>query len=95
VSGVDAIIGGHSHTTVSGFGDYKFLPTFVSNPSHEPVIVTQAYRYNTNLGQVSLGLLPRRAAATRSCPAPAGTSRSPPPRRPRPAIVALVQPYQT
>lgn len=57
VSGLDAIIGGHSHTNPSsGFGAYKYLPTILSNPDGKPVIVTQAYRYNTYLGEVVLGL---------------------------------------
>jgi 2',3'-cyclic-nucleotide 2'-phosphodiesterase/3'-nucleotidase len=59
VPDVDAIIGGHSHTNpATGFGDYKYLPAFVANPDNEPVIVTQANRYNNTLGTVSLGLLP-------------------------------------
>ncbi len=95
VSGVDAIIGGHSHTNpVSGFGDYKFLPTFVANPENDPVIVTQAYRYNTNLGEVSLGLLPDGSggykvvsSAGRYIPVSATGVEDP-------AIVALVAPYQ-
>lgn len=101
VPGVDAIIGGHSHTNpVSGFGDYKFLPTFVAgvDPAGPapaaPVIVTQAYRYNTNLGQVSLGLLPNGSggykvvsSAGRYIPVPIATTEDP-------AIVTLVQPYQ-
>lgn len=59
-TGVDAIIGGHSHTNPStGFGDYKFLPTFVGAPDNTPVIINQAYRYNTYLGEVVLGLLPK------------------------------------
>lgn len=56
-TGVDAIIGGHSHTNpASGFGDYKFLPTIVANADGEPVIINQAYRYNNTLGEVVLGL---------------------------------------
>ena len=59
-TGVDAIIGGHSHTNPStGFGPYKFLPTFVGAPDNTPVIINQAYRYNTYLGEVVLGLLPK------------------------------------
>ena len=59
VAGVDAIIGGHSHTNPStGFADYKYLPTFVAGPDGTPVLVTQANRYNTYLGEVVLGLLP-------------------------------------
>ncbi|MHB8960000.1 MAG: bifunctional metallophosphatase/5'-nucleotidase [Candidatus Limnocylindrales bacterium] len=60
VPGVDAIIGGHSHTNpVYGFGDYKFLPTIVAGPNGEPVIINQAYRYNNYLGEVVLGVLPK------------------------------------
>lgn len=56
VPGIDAIIGGHSHTSaISGFGAYKYLPAIVAGPT-EPVIVTQAYRYNNTLGEVILGL---------------------------------------
>jgi 2',3'-cyclic-nucleotide 2'-phosphodiesterase (5'-nucleotidase family) len=59
VSGVDAIIGGHSHTNPStGFGPYRWLPTFVQGPGNAPVLVTQANRYNTFLGEVILGMLP-------------------------------------
>ncbi len=56
-TGVDAIIGGHSHTNpASGFGDYKFLPTIVANADGDPVIINHAYRYNNTLGEVILGL---------------------------------------
>lgn len=95
VPGVDTVIGGHSHTNpVSGFGPYKFLPTFIAGPDNVPVLVTQAYRYNTNLGQVVLGLLPDgeggyevASRAGRYIPVPIGTTEDP-------AIVALMQPYQ-
>jgi 2',3'-cyclic-nucleotide 2'-phosphodiesterase (5'-nucleotidase family) len=57
VPGVDAIIGGHSHTNpATGFGDYKFLPTIVAGPDGSPVIINQAYRYNNYLGEVVLGV---------------------------------------
>ncbi len=63
VPGVDAIIGGHSHTDPSKqtaySGDYKFLPTVVGGPDNAPVLVTQAYRYNNYLGEVILGVLPK------------------------------------
>ena len=59
-TGIDTIIGGHSHTNPStGFDPYKYLPTYVSNPENTPVLITQAYRYNTYLGEVVLGLLPK------------------------------------
>ena len=59
VPGVDAVIGGHSHTNpVSAFGPYKYLPTFIVGPGNVPVLVSQVYRYNTYLGEVVLGLLP-------------------------------------
>ena len=60
--GVDAVIGGHSHTDPSKqtlySGNYKYLPAIIPGPNNTPVIVNQAYRYNTYLGQVVLGLLP-------------------------------------
>jgi len=62
VSGIDAVIGGHSHTDPSkktaASGSYKYLPTIVGGPDNVPVIVTQAYRYNTYLGEVVLGVMP-------------------------------------
>jgi 2',3'-cyclic-nucleotide 2'-phosphodiesterase (5'-nucleotidase family) len=63
VPGVDAIIGGHSHTDPSKqtaySGDYKYLPALVGGPDNAPVLVTQAYRYNNYLGEVVLGVLPK------------------------------------
>jgi 5'-nucleotidase len=57
VPGLDAIVGGHSHTTpVTAYGDYKYLPTIVGGPNNTPVLVNQAYRYNNYLGEVVLGL---------------------------------------
>ena len=63
VNGIDAIIGGHSHTDPSKWntngasGDYKYLPVFVSSPDNTPVIINQAYRYNNTLGMVVLGVV--------------------------------------
>jgi 2',3'-cyclic-nucleotide 2'-phosphodiesterase (5'-nucleotidase family) len=96
VPGVDAIIGGHSHTNpVTAFGPYKFLPTFVAGPDNVPVLITQAYRYNTNLGEVVLGLLPDGAGgykvvsrAGRYIPVAAAATPE------DPGIVSIVQPYQ-
>lgn len=57
VTGIDAIIGSHSHTNpATGFGLYKYLPSIVPNPDGKPVIINQAYRYNNTLGEVVLGL---------------------------------------
>ncbi len=57
VSGLDAIIGAHSHTNpVTAYGAYKFLPTIVAGPDGNPVIINQAYRYNNYLGEVVLGV---------------------------------------
>jgi len=69
-TGVDAIIGGHSHTPpdydaakfgsgVDALGTYKYLPAFVGSPDGTPVIINQANRYNGYLGEVILGLLPK------------------------------------
>ena len=58
-TGIDALVGGHSHTDPAyGFGAYKYLPTIVADADGKPVAVTQAYRYNNTLGEVSLGLRP-------------------------------------
>ncbi len=59
VTGLDAILGGHSHTDPAvGFGAYKYLPTLIGNPDGAPVLVSQALRYNNTLGEVSIGLMP-------------------------------------
>lgn len=60
VYGLDAIIGGHSHTNPSsGFGLTKYLPTIMAGPDNVPVIVNTAYRYNNSLGEVIIGLRPK------------------------------------
>jgi 2',3'-cyclic-nucleotide 2'-phosphodiesterase (5'-nucleotidase family) len=60
VTGLDAIIGGHSHTDPSkGFGAAKYLPTYVVDPDGKPVIINQAYRYNNTLGEIFIGLRPK------------------------------------
>ena len=57
VTGLDAIVGSHSHTNpASGFGDYKYLPTIVAGPNKTPVVISQAYRYNNTLGEIVLGM---------------------------------------
>ena len=57
VKGIDAIIGAHSHTNpASPDAPYKFLPTILGNPDGDPVLVTQAYRYNNTLGEVVIGV---------------------------------------
>jgi 2',3'-cyclic-nucleotide 2'-phosphodiesterase/3'-nucleotidase len=59
-TGLDAVIGGHSHTDPSkqtaASGSYKFLPTIIASSDNKPVVVTQAYRYNNTLGEVVMGL---------------------------------------
>lgn len=59
-TGIDTIIGGHSHTDPSKqtdySGAYKYLPTILPNADGKAVSVTQAYRYNNYLGEVILGL---------------------------------------
>jgi len=60
VTGLNAIIGGHSHTNpASGFGDYKYLPTILADPDGRPVVTSQAYRHNNTLGEVIMGLRAR------------------------------------
>jgi 2',3'-cyclic-nucleotide 2'-phosphodiesterase/3'-nucleotidase len=60
VTGLNAIIGGHSHTDpsiqTSASGNYQYLPTIIADPDGKPVITSQAYRYNNYLGEVVLGL---------------------------------------
>jgi 2',3'-cyclic-nucleotide 2'-phosphodiesterase (5'-nucleotidase family) len=59
VSGLDTIIGGHSHTNpATGFGAYKYLPTIIASPDNTPVTVSQAYRYNNTLGTIVIGVRP-------------------------------------
>jgi 2',3'-cyclic-nucleotide 2'-phosphodiesterase (5'-nucleotidase family) len=57
VTGLDAIIGGHSHTNpATGFGDYKYLPAIVGDTNNTPVIINHTYRYNNTLGEVIIGV---------------------------------------
>ena len=57
VTGLDAIVGSHSHTNpATGFGAYKYLPTIVADPDDQPVVISQAYRYNNTLGEIVLGI---------------------------------------
>ncbi len=57
VTGLDAIIGGHSHTNpATGLDSYKYLPSIIADQDHRPVITSQAYRYNNTLGQIVIGL---------------------------------------
>jgi 2',3'-cyclic-nucleotide 2'-phosphodiesterase (5'-nucleotidase family) len=57
VTGLDAIIGAHSHTNpATGFGAYKYLPSIIPGPDGRPVIINQAYRYNNTLGEVVIGM---------------------------------------
>jgi 2',3'-cyclic-nucleotide 2'-phosphodiesterase (5'-nucleotidase family) len=57
VTGLDAIIGSHSHTNpATGYGEYKYLPSIVADPNNKAVVIGQAYRYNNTLGEVILGL---------------------------------------
>jgi 5'-nucleotidase / UDP-sugar diphosphatase len=96
VPGIDVILGSHSHTNpATGFGDYKYLPAFVAGPNNVPVLVNQAYRYNTYLGEVVLGFMPLPGGAYevvsragRDISVPIATQEDP-------TIKAIVDPYQT
>ena len=88
VAGVDAIIGGHSHTNPStGFGAYKYLPAIVGRagqrggPGHPGLPVQHLPGRGRARPAARRGILPK--AATRSSPRPAATSRSPRRRTPR------------
>ncbi|MCL4561549.1 MAG: 5'-nucleotidase C-terminal domain-containing protein [Chloroflexi bacterium] len=94
VSGIDAIIGAHSHTNPKyGDGEYKYLPAIIGSPADQPVIVNQAYRYNNTLGEVVLGLLPKAGGGfevvTRAGKYISVTMDTPQ----DPAIDAIVDPY--
>ena len=74
--GIDAIVGGHSHTNpASPEAPYKQLPTYVGGPDNTPVLINQAYRYNNTLGEIIIGVRPRLAAAMKSSAAPDSTSQ--------------------
>ncbi len=96
VEGVDAIIGGHSHTNpATGFGYYKYLPAIVAGPENAAVLINQAYRYNNTLGEVVFGLLPDGSGgydvvskAGRYISVGSGIAEDP-------TIKALLTPYQT
>jgi len=98
VDDIDVIIGAHSHTRPdTGFGDYKFLPTILGSPDATPVLISQAYRYNTNLGEVIIGVLPKSdtkgayevvSQAGRYISVPIDTIEDP-------TIKAIVDPYAT
>ena len=93
-TGLDAIIGAHSHTyPATGFGSYKYLPAMVVGPGDTPVIINHAYRYNNTLGEIFIGVRPKagggyevvtRAGQYLSVPMTAAED---------PAIKAIVDPY--
>jgi 2',3'-cyclic-nucleotide 2'-phosphodiesterase (5'-nucleotidase family) len=92
--GLDAVIGGHSHTNpATGFGNYKYLPTYVMDPNGVPVIINHAYRYNNTLGEIFLGLRAKTGGgyevvsrAGQYISVPTSTVEDP-------AIKAIVDPY--
>ncbi len=96
VGDIDVILGSHSHTNpTTGFGAYKFLPTIVPGPNGIPVVISQAYRYNTFLGEISLGFMPSAdggfelvTRTGRAVAVPIDTAEDP-------TIKAIVEPYQT
>ena len=95
-TGVDAIVGGHSHTNpTSPEAPYKFLPTYVGAADNTPVIINQAYRYNTYLGELVLGLLPK-AGGGYTVVSRAGRDIANATTVPEDtAVKAVVQPYDT
>lgn len=94
VTGLDAIIGGHSHTNpASGFGSAKYLPTYVVDPNGVPVVINHAYRYNNTLGELFIGLRAKAGGgyevvtrAGQYLSVSSGTTEDP-------AIKAIVDPY--
>lgn len=96
VPNIDVIIGGHSHTNPTyGSDPYKYLPAMVAGPNN-PVLINQAYRYNTFLGEVVLGFKPKAGGgfelvtrAARDIAIDAATTPE------DPTVKAIVDPYQT
>lgn len=96
IPGINAILGSHSHTNpATGFGAYKYLPAVVAGPNNVPVLINQAYRYNTYLGEVVMGFLPQAeggykpiSTAGRNVAIAIDTVEDP-------TIKAIVDPYQT
>ncbi|MFN7165600.1 MAG: bifunctional metallophosphatase/5'-nucleotidase [Pannonibacter sp.] len=56
VAGIDAIVGGHSHTLLSNTNDKAAgpYPTLVANPAGKDVPIVQAYAYSKYVGEVEL-----------------------------------------
>ena len=97
--GLDAVIGGHSHTNpATGFGNYKYLPTYVVDPNGIPVIINHAYRYNNTLGELFIGVRAKAGggyevvsrAGQYIAVTASGSSATPE----DPAIKAIVDPYR-
>ena len=61
-SGINAIIGGHSHTDPTNtvaypyLAPYKYLPGIFAAADGKPVAINTAYRYNYFLGEMVIGL---------------------------------------
>ena len=98
-TGIDMILGGHSHTDPSKktlySGDYQYLPTFVGSANGTPVLINHSYRYNNYLTQNVIGLLPGPAGQwrviTRGGRYQAVTMSTPEDA----AVKAVVDPYMT
>ena len=98
-TGIDMILGGHSHTDPSKktlySGDYQYLPTFVGSANGTPVLINHSYRYNNYLTQNVIGLLPGPAGQwrviTRAGRYQAVTMSTPEDA----AVKAVVDPYMT
>jgi 5'-nucleotidase / UDP-sugar diphosphatase len=106
VSGIDAIIGAHSHTSpASPEAPYKYLPAILAAPDGKADLVTQAYRFNNTLGEVVIGLrsngsggydvVSRTGRYILACAnGKTGTNASCSPDTPEdPAVKAIVDPY--
>jgi 5'-nucleotidase / UDP-sugar diphosphatase len=95
-AGIDAILGGHSHTnpTSPGLG-YHYLPTVAAGTDGQPVIIHHAYRYNNFLGEVILGLraFDARGSVDYEVVSRVGQARPVAPAAQDPNVVAIVQPY--
>ena len=73
VTGVDAIIGGDSHTLLGDFAQYGLpsagaYPTMTTNANGDPVCVAQAWQYSWVVGELALTFQKGKAASCGGTP---------------------------
>ena len=73
VTGVDAIIGGDSHTLLGDFAEYGLpsagaYPTMTTNAAGDPVCAVQAWQYSWVVGELAVTFQKGKAAACNGTP---------------------------